>query len=151
MAKPKPLGLSLTGRPELWTSLEIDLGDTELYSLRCKYWILDEQELRQKQISDLDRIIDSAAGSQDADSMHRMLENLRYARDELSDEKAATRLAELKARLIDWDMRDLSSGDGKGKLPCTADHVEAACKIKPLFDALYRGLLAASGDVKKKP
>jgi hypothetical protein len=53
MAKPKPLGLSLKGRPELWYSVEIDIGDDEPRALRCKYWIFEEDELREKQREDL--------------------------------------------------------------------------------------------------
>jgi hypothetical protein len=146
MAKSKPLGLSLKGRPELWYSVEIDLGDDEPRTLRCKYWIFEEDELREKQREDLGRIIDSA----DSDDETRTISSLRNLVDQLSDEQAGQRLKELKTRLLDWDMRDLDSSDGRGKLPCNAENIEAACKITPIFQALYRGLLESSGDVRKK-
>lgn len=146
MARPKSLGLSLKGKPELWHTVEIDVGDDEPRALKCKYQILEEHELRAKQREDLTRIVDSA----DSDEETRTIGNLRSMIDMLSDEQAEKNLDELKKRLLDWDMRDLDSDDGRGKLPCSVEHIEAACKIKPIFDALYQGLLQASGDYRKK-
>jgi hypothetical protein len=146
MSKAKPLGLSLTGRPEIWHTCTIDLGEDEPRALRVKYWIYEDHELRQRQRDDIEPLIDNSADDEET----RTVGTLRRVLKMLSDERAEENLQELKKRVIDWDMRDAASEDGRSKLPCNAEHIEAACKIKPIFDALMSGLYAASGDRRKK-
>jgi hypothetical protein len=165
--KPKPLAIDLQSRPELWQKVTANLGGED-FECNVLYHILTKTELDARRVKETQAVIDKAEDARDrmreaadpaADrddepdqytALDRQLDFLRSMVEELAPEKTAERVAELQARIIDWDIID-GAGKGKDKLPCTPDTVAAVCQYEDLYNALAAGLLIASGDARKKP
>jgi hypothetical protein len=166
LKKSKRLALDLDSRPELWQKLTIDMGGDE-FQCNVLYWILTKDELDARRVKETQAVIeraeeardrmreaaDPSAGGEEKDdeytALDRQLDFLRSMVEELAPEKTAERVAELQARILDWDIID-AAGDGKTKLPCTPETVAKVCQFEDLYTGLSAGLLLASGDARKK-
>jgi len=149
----KPLAFSLDGRPELWHTINVDVGEPEPYAARIKYWILTKAELDARREEETRAILDQAKESQandDGSDLDRQIAILERVVESISPEKGAAQVAELQERVLDWDVIDAASGKKGDKLPCTAETVAKLCEYEVIFQAMYAGLLAASGDARKK-
>jgi len=151
--KTRKLAFSTEGRPELWHTLHIDLGEDEPYEVRVKYWILTKPELDARRADETKTILDQAKASQaedaDGSELDRQIAMLERVVESISPEKGAERVEELTQRVLDWDLIDAASDTGE-KLPCTPETVAKVCEYEAIFQALAAGLLAASGDARKK-
>jgi len=163
MKRSKRLALDIESRPELWQKVTIGMGGDE-FECNVLYWILTKDELDARRIKETQAVIDKAeqararmgelSDDDDDDSpeytaLDRQLDFLRSMVEELAPEKTAERVAELQARILDWDIVD-ASGDGKAKLACTPETIGKVCQFEDLFTGLSAGLLMASGDARKK-
>jgi len=151
--KVKRLAFSTEGRPELWQTLHVDLGEDEPYEVRVKYWILTKPELDARREEETRAILGQAKETRTDDDgrtdLDRQIAILERALESISPEKGAERVKELTQRVLDWDLIDAASDTGE-KLPCTPDAVEKVCEYEAIFQSLAGGLLAASGDARKK-
>jgi len=148
----KPLSFSMDGRPELWHTIYVDVGEPEPYEARIKYWILTKSELDARRAEETRAILEQAKEAQandDGSELDRQIAVLERVVDSISPEKGAERVAELQQRVLDWDVLDAASDKGE-QLPCNAETVAKLCEYEVIFQALSAGLLAASGDARKK-
>jgi len=151
--KAKKLAFSTEGRPELWHTLHIDLGDEEPYEVRVKYWIFTKPELDARREKETRAILDQAKASQPEDAtgsdLDRQIAMLERVVESISPDRGAEQVEELTQRVLDWDLIDAASDTGE-KLPCTHETVRKVCEYESIFQSLAAGLLAASGDARKK-
>jgi len=154
MAKKK-LNISLGGKPELPHRVVIDVGDESFYA-NVRYWVLSKPELEQRRVEELDSILhevrEARTDEPDQSELDRQIAAIERVRDQLNPERGAEKVAELQERILGWDIETPTGPKGAAEpLPCTPEIIAQLCnEYTVIFEALYQGLLAASGDSRKK-
>jgi len=154
MAKRK-LNISLGGKPELPHRVVIEVGD-EVFFANIRYWVLSKPELEERRRDEVDAILrevkSSQHGAADQSDLDRQIATLERVVEQLAPEKGAEKVAELQERILGWDIETPTGPKGAAEpLPCTPENIAQLCtEYTVIFEALYQGLLAASGDARKK-
>ena len=131
----KKLTISLSGRSEAWTTINVPSGDQSA-DVRVRYYLLTESQIRKLRRAPLERYASNSDGGQ----VDALIEAL-------SDEAAEERKQLLVERVLDWDIIDADTGK---PLPISEETIRAVCDSAPVFVALYDGLLDASSAPVKK-
>jgi hypothetical protein len=151
--KRRPLGIDIKGTPELWQTASVDLGEDDgPREVKVRYKIFTKKELTERRRQELDHMLTEADEADDARSqVERQMDILRGVAAMLTPERCDEQVAELQDRILDWDIVDIGSSDGKGKLPATKANIASVCEYERIYQGLIEGLLVASGNPGKKP